>query len=344
MKKLALALILFILLVPCAVVGATFFKIAGVEATGISKLGGAPAASIAEFPTDIDPPEPPAPAGLVATTELIDFVDMTAGESQTFLDECDAQNMTLVVLRIPSYSDFTDGQLSASYEAKCREIIGQADAMGIDVYLDLHTWYTTWDSYFDSSATNYATHRATYLSYITDALTEMAGDNVAGWFVLNEPQAQYATTSENNFIISCITTAKALTSDPVAVRFMGGYSPATGRYSMAIWQASDFVAINTYWDPGSPATSVYGVTETVMTNTIADATSLTKDMWVTEFGKPYSPSEEAQRAYVERFVTWAGGEDVAVIVGWASDPETAESYNLWSGYTPRPAFYELVNP
>lgn len=164
--------------------------------------------------------------------------------------------------------------------------------------------------------------------------------------VLNEPQAQTASASENAFISECISTAKALTSKPVSVRFMGGYSPSTGHYSSSIDSEVDFLCRNVYWDPRDPSTSVYGTTEAKMETLFTTATSLGKELWITEFGKVNTGGDEAQRAYIEGFVTYARTKPaITRVFGWACKPTTAgaETYDLFNGYTPRTGFLELKN-
>jgi hypothetical protein len=162
--------------------------------------------------------------------------------------------------------------------------------------------------------------------------------------VLNEPQARTATTSENQFILDIIAAAKAVTSQPVSVRFMAGYSPTTGHYAEAIDDACDFLCRNTYWDPRNPDRSVYGTTEAKMNTVIAYAKAVGKELWITEFGKPKDDLAE-QRDYVAEFVEYSIEREIDRIFCWVSQPEggSGESYNLFTGYTPHPAFYELGN-
>jgi len=161
--------------------------------------------------------------------------------------------------------------------------------------------------------------------------------------VLNEPQARTASTSENNFILSLISAAHGVTSKPVSVRFMAGYSPSTGHYSTAIDKATDFVCRNTYWDPRKPSTSVYGCTEAKLLDALSAAHGQNKQLWLTEFGKSNSNLAE-QAGYVEAFVAYAKSKGIDQIFCWVSQPESSgETYNIFNGYKPNSAFYELVN-
>jgi hypothetical protein len=125
---------------------------------------------------------------------------------------------------------------------------------------------------------------------------------------------------------------------------MCGHSPSTGDYSPQIDQATDYLCRNTYWDPRQPTVSVYETNEAVMNTAISTAHNQGKEIWITEFGKSKS-NLESQRAYVEAFVTWAKQKSVDAIFCWVSQPEggSGESYNIFTDYTPNPAFYELVN-
>ncbi len=280
----------------------------------------------------------------VSTTELINYVGMSIAEVRTFITICDNQGLTELTLRLNAFSEWSNEQPSSNYVAKAKEIITETNAKNIDINIDLHTWYTTWDNYFRDSATNYVTNRAKYLNYVEAAIDAFAGYAIKAWMVLNEPQARTASSSESNFILDIISTAKGKTTQPVSVRFMGGYSPTTGHYSPTIDEACDFICRNTYWDPRNPSQSVYGTTEAKMNAVIAYAEAHGKELWITEFGKTKSDLDE-QRDYVAGFVEYSIEEEIDRIFCWVSQPEggESESYNIFTGYTPNPAFYELVN-
>jgi hypothetical protein len=280
----------------------------------------------------------------VSSTELVNYVGVTSAEVNTFLTICDNQGFTELTVRLNAFSDWSNEQPSSSYVAKAKEIITEANAKNISINVDLHTWYTTWDSYFRDSASNCASNREKYLNYVQASINAFDGFSVKAWMVMNEPQARTATASESNFILDVVNTAKSLTSRPVSVRFMCGYSPTTGHYSSAIDEACDFICRNTYWDPRNPSKSVYGTTKAIMNAVIAYSKSEGKELWITEFGKSKSDLNE-QRDYVAGFVGYSIEEKIDRIFCWVSQPEggESESYNIFAGYTPNPAFYELVN-
>lgn len=279
--------------------------------------------------------------GTVASTELINFYSMTTGEVTTFVEILDAQNISLFIVRLNAFSEWSSG--TSSGITKTKQIITTANAHGIEVAVDLHTWYTTWDNYFDDSASNHDANRADYIEYVENVLTSFASSNVYAFMVMNEPQAQTASSSENQFILNVIVAANEVTSKPISVRFMGGYSPTTRHYGAAIDQASDFICRNTYWDARNPGRTVYGTTEEILLAALNSAHAQSKPFWITEFGKTKRNLEE-QRSYVEAFVEWANEEDVDAVFCWVSQPDqSGENYNIFTGYTPHPAFYELMS-
>lgn len=269
---------------------------------------------------------------------------MTTAEVNTFITICDNQGITELTLRLNAFSEWSNEQPSSNYVAKAKEIIAEATAKNIAVNIDLHTWYTTWDNYFRDSASNCESNRNKYLNYVRASINAFNGFLVKAWMVMNEPQARTATTNENNFILDAVNTAKSMTSQPVSVRFMGGYSPTTGHYSSAIDEACDFICRNTYWDPRNPSQSVYGTTEEKMNTAIAYSKSVDKELWITEFGRSKNNLNE-QRDYVVGFVEYSIEKQIDRIFCWVSQPEggESESYNIFTGYTPNPAFYQLVN-
>ena len=279
--------------------------------------------------------------GTIVTTELINYYSMTNSEVQTFMTTLHNQGITTLTVRVNSYSEWTGNSNTAI--AKIKTIIPVANAQGISINVDLHTWFTTWDNSFRDSASNSVANRNTYINYVETTLQAFNGYNVNTFMVLNEPQARKASTSENNFILSIISAANSVTNRPISVRFMAGYSPTTGHYSPAIDQATDFLCRNTYWDPRNPSVSVYGCTETKLLTALSTAHSQNKQLWITEFGKSNSNLAD-QQSYVKAFVAYAKSKGIDEIFCWVSQPESSgESYNIFKGYTPNPAFYELVS-
>jgi hypothetical protein len=266
---------------------------------------------------------------------------MTNSEVRTFVDTLDNQGINMFIIRLNAMNEFQSG--TSPGIAKAKEVITYANSLNMEVCVDLHTWYTTWDNYFDDSASNYETYRTQYLTYVSNVLSAFSESNVYAFMVLNEPQAQTASSNENNFILNIISTAKSVTDSPVSVRFMGGYTPSTGHYSSAIDTATDFLSRNTYWDPRNPTTSVYGCTEAKLLGAVSAAHNQGKEIWITEFGKVNSDVNE-QASYVRAFVQYAKNNGMDRIFCWASQPKgSGETYNIWNGLTPYPAFYELVN-
>ena len=277
----------------------------------------------------------------IVTTELINFYRMTNSEVQTFMTTLHNQGISTLTVRINSYSEWTSNSNTAI--AKIKTIIPVANAQGISINVDLHTWFTTWDNSFRDSASNSAANRNTYINYVKTTLQAFNSYNVNTFMVLNEPQARKATTSENNFILSIISAANSVTNKPISVRFMAGYSPSTGHYSPAIDQATDFLCRNSYWDARNPSVSIYGCTETKLLTALSTAHSQNKQLWITEFGKSNSNLAD-QQSYVKAFVAYAKSKGIDQIFCWVSQPESSgESYNIFNGYTPNPAFYELVS-
>lgn len=298
------------------------------------------------------------PLSTVSSTELINYSGFTSQNIADFTAYCVAQGITEVTLRLPAYSDFVDGELDSGWETVTLSIISALHAEGISVNIDLHTWYTTWDNYFDDavSGTDELTYRTLYYAYETDVVNTFK--NVAGvkaFHVMNEPQWQYASAAENNFIITVADTAQALTDLPIGIRFMAGASPweSSHHYWANISDHIDLYCINSYWNPLNPDKDVNNSGEQDILDTLEQAHADGKEMWVTEFGSS-STNEETQRAYVEAWVTYANSatdtdgvakDVIDRIFCWASSPTQTESYNIWNtaDFTPKDAFYELLN-
>ena len=293
-----------------------------------------------------------ASATLITSTELLNWANMNASEVTTVINYMLAQNMTEVTLRwdVLATGDWTDGSANGAWVTLAEAYIIQFNAAGIDVNIDLHSWYTTWDTYWDDdvAGTDELAYRATYIDFVEDVTTELNDTNIKAWMVLNEPQFQTASAAENQFIVDIVVAAKDITIKPVSVRFMGGASPwdgGTPHYSSAIADEIDFYSINTYWDADDPTTPVYGCSQQDILDTIAAAEADGKEVWITEFGKT-NANETTQATFIANWVTWGETNNCTRVFCWASQPESGggETYNIWNAYIPRPAWYELVNP
>jgi hypothetical protein len=281
------------------------------------------------------------PDTTIVSTELINHYSMTTAEVQSFMTTLHNQGITTLTVRINAYNEWSSNSNTAI--SKIKALIPIANDQGISVNVDIHTWYTTWDNSFRDTASNAVNNRITYVNYVKTVVSAFSGFNVNTFMVLNEPQARTASTTENNFILSVISFAQSVTTRPVSVRFMCGYSPSTGHYSASIDQASDFLCRNSYWDPRNPTATKYGTTEAKIKGAITTAHSQNKQLWITEFGLPNTNLTE-QQSYVKSFVAYAKTNAIDQIYCWVSQPDSSgESYNIFNGYTPNQAFYELTS-
>ncbi len=296
-----------------------------------------------------------ATANTLASSELINAYSISTSQISTWLDLLEAQNITRFIFRLNAMYDWNDDPPTMTGINKAKTVITAANARGINVSIDLHTWYTTWDTYFRDGVSNYVANRETYISYVEDTLTSFEGSNVYSFMVMNEPQGRTATSGENQFILDIITAAHASTTKPISIRFMCGYSPSTGHYSAAIDTASDYLCRNSFWDPQDPSTSVYGTTQAKILTAISTAHNAGKEFWMTETGyhKPqgttWNPTYlEYQRSFAEAILDWSKEHDVDFMSLWVCYPTSSnqdENYNLFSpgSWTPHSAFYELTN-
>jgi hypothetical protein len=291
-------------------------------------------------PTPTPTPTPPLPpSSTIVSTELINFYSFTDSNINTFLTAIHDQGIPEITIRFNAYSEYTSETPPSSALTVAKKIVTAASSLGIGVNVDCHSWFTTLENEIFPSQTA----QDQYVAYVETVVKQMDIPGVKAFMVMNEPPALTATTANNDFILRVIAAAHALTNKPVSVRFMAGYSPSTGHYSAAIDLACDFLARNTYWDPRNPTTTVYGTTESKLLTAINTAHSQGKEIWITEFGKVNSDLDE-QASYVAAFVAYAKSHDMDRIFCWVSQPKSSgETYNIWDGFTPYPAFFELVN-
>lgn len=288
----------------------------------------------------------------VISTEIINYSGLSASNVTALLNRLVTQKVPKATLRLSGmyYYDSTYGVGSAE-RAKAKQIITEGTALGLKFNLDSHTWYTTWRARFDDSGTTGtpSSNRTAYINWLKTMIAEFETYPVEAWMVLNEPDSQQASAAENQFILDVVNGAKSVTSKPVSVRFMGGYSPSSNHYSDAIDMATDFLCRNMYWVSGNPGSywdpRNGGSGENIMLASLNAAHALGKELWVTEFGKQKNnPDTEAQRASVAAQRDWFNEVGVDQAYCWALQPNSmGEDFNIFSGMTPLPAFYELVN-
>jgi hypothetical protein len=289
-------------------------------------------------PTQTPTPSPTSDSTVVST-ELINFYSFTDANINTFITTLHNQGIPEITIRFNAYSEYTSETPPLSGLTVAKKIVTAANNVGIEVNVDCHSWYTTLENNIFPSTVA----QDHYVAYVEKVVTTMDVPGVKTFMVMNEPPALTATTAENNFILRVIAAAKDLTDKPISVRFMCGYSPSTGHYSPAIDEACDFLARNTYWDPRNPTKTVYGTTQAKLLTAINTAHSQGKEIWITEFGKVNSNTSD-QTSYVAAFVQYAKSNDIDRIFCWVSQPKgTGETYNIFNGFSPYPAFYALVN-
>jgi hypothetical protein len=260
---------------------------------------------------------------------------MTAGQMDTWLNILKTQGIQHFIYRFNAFSEYT-AETSQGIST-FNTLMAKAKAAGINVSVDLHTWYTTWNNALGNSPTA----QSHYLSYIKNVLGSIDPGYKAA-MVLNEPAAATATPAQNDFIISCISTAKGITNKPIGVRFMGGYSPTTGHYSPDIDAVCDIICRNTYFDPRT-GKEKYGSNNDNLTAAIDSAKNQGKPFWFTEFGYP-KDDLAAQASYISAFLPWASSKGASESFAWVAQPTVSgETYNLFNGLTPNPAFYMLTS-
>jgi hypothetical protein len=301
-----------------------------------------PSPTISPSPTAAPTPTAtpiPAPSSTVVSTELINFYSFSDSNINTFIAALRNQGIPEITLRFNAFSEYTSETPPSSGLNVAKKIVAAANAAGIGVNIDCHSWYTTLQNDIFPSA-DAQDH---YVAYVQKVVSVMDLPGVKAFMVMNEPPAIRASAGNNEFILRVIAAAHALTNKPVSVRFMAGYSPSTGHYSAAIDLACDFLARNTYWDPRNPTVSVYGTTEAKLLNAANVAHSQGKEIWITEFGKKNSDTQD-QASYVAAFVEYAKDKGFDRVFCWVTQPKgSGETYNIWDGFTPYPAFFELVN-
>jgi hypothetical protein len=286
----------------------------------------------------------------VMSTELIDYSGFSTDDCARWASLCLAQTIPEFVVRVPAYDFITfNGTLPNTWRDATRNVIAAANAVSIQVNIDLHTWYTTWRTRFDSTVSGYATYRTQYQGFLNDAIPKLIVPGAKAFMVLNEPDWQTASDSDNTFICDCVTIAQSLTTLPISVRFMAGASPwdDNPHYSANIGSLCDFWCINCYWDPRNPGGSVNSSGSWDLYSALSQAHVAGKELWVTECGV-HKDNTLDQANYIASWGTFMFFSTIRPadkIFAWVSKPNsTAEVYNIFDGtWNPYSVWYNLVS-
>lgn len=186
-----------------------------------------------------------------------------------------------------------------------------------------------------------------YLAYIQSVVNELKNCSaIETWDVLNEPY--YNSTSQKNsaeaFIADSALAVKAVDpTRPVLVRFPLGVTPASGKYNSTIYDAVDIFAITIYLNASNPYDRIYGSNWAYYEKTLSDCKALGKQFWVIEFGSPNNDTESVQHFYQSNLAKFShDGVDRAYAWAWQSRNAIAESFNIYNGSSPKPAYSELT--
>lgn len=302
---------------------------------------------------------------MIASTELINWYNMTSDEIDLWLGLLVEQKISIFIMRINSYSEAREGYNSdIAISRIITRWLPKTESLGIKVVVDFHTWnkssntsYMTWDTAFDEQVADHITMRQRFISYIVNAIVQLGNTSVYAFNIMNEPQFHYGSPSDNQFLIDLAVAAKQVTSKPIGMRFMGGASPWDNgspslsphpypypHYDPAISEHIDLFCINSYIDcRNTPPTEKHNCSYEDVLFTVQAAHDSGKAVWITEFGLVKN-NLESQREYVEAWVNWAKLNNIDAVYCWASQPDqVGEDFNIFDGYAPNPAFYELVN-
>jgi predicted deacylase len=247
----------------------------------------------------------------------------------------------------------TSSGLSSTALSNIKRVLTIADQYDIKVNLDFWTQFgytlgfpTSWAGTDYYSLLSNPT-KGYYLSYIKDVVNELKGyDAIESWSILNEPY--YSSSSQKipfqTLMSDCVQTIRSVdNTHDVVCRFTLSYTPGSGKYDSSVYDLFDAFAVTEYLDPSNPSDTRYNARWSYWDKTVADCKARNLPLWVIEFGDDNTSTEHVREHYqlsMEKFAT--DGVVKAYAWAWQTRSATNEAFNIYSGSSPDPAYYELT--
>ena len=252
----------------------------------------------------------------------------------------------------PTYNSLTC-KLSSTVLANHKRVLAMAQKYGIGVNVDFWTHFQDvhWDmpryikSIFD--IVRNSTAKQLWLRFVSTIVAELKSyKSVESWAILNEPFYSYSSDKPlfQQLFAAQVAAIKSVDSTrPVVCRFTLSYTPGSGRFDASVYDLFDAFAVTEYLDPSNPSDTKYNGRWSYWDKTVSDCKARNKPLWVIEFGDDETDAEHVRLHYeqsLERFQT--AGVEKAYAWAWQTRSASAESFNIYDGTNPKPAYNELI--
>ena len=251
----------------------------------------------------------------------------------------------------PTYNSLTC-RLDSAVLSNYKRVLTIAQKFGISVNLDFWTHFqdVQWDmpeyiqSVFD--IVRNSTARRLWLRYVSAVVTELKDyPSVESWAILNEPFYTYSADKlpmQQLFVVETATIKSIDNTHPIICRFALSCTPASGDYDSSVYDVFDAFAVTEYLDPSNPYDTSNG-RWSYWDKTVSDCKARDKPLWVIEFGDDSTNLERVRLHYQLSLAKFqAAGVARAYAWAWQTRSASSEAFNIYSGGTPDPAYYELA--
>ena len=262
-------------------------------------------------------------------------------------------SMRLIWSQLEPTYDEPGASLSESVLNNHKRVLAMAQKYGVGVNVDFWTHFQDahWDmpgfitSIFD--IVRNSTAKQLWLRYVSAIVSELSAySSVESWAILNEPF--YSSSSDKplfqQLFAAQVAAIKSVDSTrPVVCRFTLSYTPGSGRFDASVYDLFDAFAVTEYLDPSNPSDTKYNGRWSYWDKTVSDCKARNKPLWVIEFGDDETDAEHVRLHYeqsLERFQT--AGVEKAYAWAWQTRSASAESFNIYDGTNPKPAYNELI--
>ena len=261
-------------------------------------------------------------------------------------------SMRLIWSQLEPTYDSSEAALSSSVLNNNKRVLAMAQRYGIGVNVDFWTHFQDvhWDmpefitSVFD--IVRNSTAKNIWLRYVSAIVSELKTyASIESWAILNEP---FYTPSSDKPLFQQLfadqaSTIKAIDSRPVICRFTLSYTPGSGKFDSSVYDIFDAFAVTIYLDPSDPGDTRYNGRWSYWNKTVSDCKARNKPLWIIEFGDDDANSEHVRLHYERSLRLFeADGVEKAFSWAWQTRSASAESFNIYDGTNPKPAYDELT--
>jgi hypothetical protein len=246
----------------------------------------------------------------------------------------------------------TLGNVSTVALENIKKVLNTANTYGLKVNLAFWTQFGSNLGFPSWAGTNYYSlldepTKTYYLNYLAQTVDQLKTfPAIDSYSILNEPYYSNITQKIpfQTLMADCVQTIKTVdTTHPVTCRFALSYTPATGKYDTQIYSLFDAFTVTVYLNASNPTDKIYNSKWDDYEKTVQECKELGLPLWVIEFGTKTTDDIAAQSMFEANLAKFCSDGIVrAYAWAWQTRNASNETFNIYNGTTPKPAYYALT--